>query len=57
METFINRHAARLKAIALVLMLVLPFAFHAAVVQGATILLYALLGMFVLNMLFVMKYG
>jgi hypothetical protein len=57
MLKFINTHAARLKFTALILMLALPFLLHGAVVQGAPILANVLLGLFILNMLFVMKYG
>ena len=57
MEHFLNRHAATLKALALVLMLVIPFLLYVAVVQGPPTLVNVLLGLFILNMLFVIKNG
>ena len=57
MEHFLNKHAAKLKAIALILMLIIPFLLYAAVVQGPPILVNVLLGLFILNMLFIMKNG
>ncbi len=57
MEHFLDKHAAKLKAIALILMLVIPFLLYAAVVQGPPTLVNLLLGLFILNMVFIMKKG
>ena len=57
MEKFFSNHANKLKAAALVLMLAIPFLLYAAASQGSLMLVKMLLGLFIINMLFVMKSG
>ena len=57
MDRFLYKHAVTLKSISLVLMLTIPFLLYAAVVRGTPFMVYMLLGLFILNMLFVMKNG
>lgn len=57
MDRFFKKHAAKLKSIALILMLAIPFLLYTAVVQGPPLLVNMLLGLFVANMLLVLKNG
>ena len=57
MESFLKKHATKLKFAALILMLVVPFLLYTAAVQGSLFQVKMLLGFFMLNMLFVMKNG
>ena len=57
MSRFLKKHAAKLKATALILMLAIPFLLYTAVVQGSPYMTNAFLGLFIANMLFVMKEG
>jgi hypothetical protein len=52
-----KKHAVKMNTIALILMLVLPFGLYAAANQGSPLVVKVLLGLFMLNMLFVMKSG
>lgn len=57
MDRFIKKHGAKLKSGALILMLVIPFILYAAAIQGSLFQVKLFLGLFILNMLFVMKNG
>ena len=57
MDRFFKKHATKLKSTALILMLVIPFLLYAAAIQGSLIQVRLLLGLFILNMLLVMKSG
>jgi hypothetical protein len=55
MNRYLKKHAAKMNTIALILMLVLPFGLYTAANQGSALVVKVLLGLFMLNMLFVMK--
>jgi hypothetical protein len=57
MENFLNKHAAKLKSAALILMLAIPFLLYAAADKGSILQVKILIGCFMLNMLYVMKNG
>lgn len=57
MNRYLKKHAAVMNTIALILMLVLPFGLYAAANQGSQLVVKVLLGLFMLDMLFVMKNG
>ena len=57
MSEFFKKHSARLKAIALTLMLVMPYFFYKAAMNDSTLLLHFFLGVMMANMFFVMKKG
>jgi len=57
MNQFFKKHAAGLKSTALVLMLLIPFLLYTAVLQGSPFMVNMFLGIFIANMLFVMKFG
>lgn len=57
MNQFVKKHATLVNSIALILMLVLPFGLYAVANQGSQLVVKVLLGLFMLNMLFVMKNG
>lgn len=57
MESFLKKHAAKVKFASLMLMLAIPFLLYAAATQGSLFQVKMLLGFFMLNMLFVMKNG
>ena len=54
MVNFMKRHAARLNAIALLLLLVIPFLLYSAATQGSAIGVKILLGLMIATMLIVM---
>jgi len=57
MASFLKNHAMKLKLVALILMLVIPFLLYIAILQGSVLGLNLFLAIFIANMLFVMKYG
>jgi hypothetical protein len=57
MYQFLKKHAAKINFLALILMLVIPFALYMAAIQDSLLLVKSFLGLFILNMLFVMKNG
>jgi len=57
MNNFFKKHASKLKSTSLILMLTIPFLLYAAAVQGSLFQVKLLLGLFIVNMLFVMKNG
>jgi len=57
MTDFLKKHGARLKAIALTLMLIIPFFLYYAADKDALFLINFFIGMMIINMLFVMKKG
>lgn len=57
MTKFFKKHGARLKSIALTLMLIIPYFLYQAAMNDFTRLLNLFLGLMVVNMLFVMKKG
>ena len=57
MDNFLKKHGGRLKAAALVLMLLIPFFLYAAAVQGSAVQLKIFLALMAGNMLFVMLKG
>ena len=57
MQPLLKKHAAKLKFAALILMLAIPFLLYAAADRGSLLTVKILLGIFTLNMLFVMKNG
>ncbi len=57
MADFLKRHGARLKALALILMLIIPFMLYQAAMHGSLVQTNFFLGLMMANMLFVMKKG
>jgi len=57
MYQFLKKNAAKMNFLALILMLVIPFALYMAAIQDSLLLVKSFLGLFILNMLFVMKNG
>ena len=57
METFFKKHAVKIRSAALILMLGIPFLLYAAADQGSLLQVKILLGLFMLNMLYVLKNG
>ncbi len=57
MTEFFKKHSARLKSIALTLMLVIPYFLYQAAMNDSTLLLNFFFGLMIVNMLFVMKKG
>ena len=57
MENFFGKHAGKLKAAALLLMLLIPFLLYAAAVHGSAFQLKLFLALMAGNMLFVMLKG
>ena len=57
MESFLKKHATKLKFAALILMLGIPFLLYAAAANGSVFQVHMLLGFFIVNMLLVMKFG
>lgn len=57
MDTFLKKYASKLKSTALILMLGIPFLLYVAAAHGSLFQVKLLLGLFMLNMLFVMKNG
>jgi hypothetical protein len=55
MERFLKKHATKLKSAALILMLAIPFFLYAAADRGSLFQVKILLGLFMLNMLYVLK--
>jgi uncharacterized RDD family membrane protein YckC len=57
MYKFLKKNAAKMNFLALILMLVIPFALYIAAIQDSLLLVKSFLGLFILNMLFIMKNG
>ena len=57
MENFIRKHSAKLKATALIFMLLIPFLLYAASVHGSVFQVTFFLALMAGNMLFVMIKG
>jgi len=57
MSEFFKKYSARLKAIALNLMLVIPYFFYKAAMNDSMLLLNFFFGLMMANMFFVMKKG
>lgn len=57
MEKFFKKHGEKLKAVALILMLAIPFLLYWAAEQGSSIQVKLYLGLMIATMLFVMKKG
>ncbi len=57
MDNFFKKHALKLKAIALILMLVIPFFLYTAAMQGSIVQIKLLLALMIGTMLFVLKKG
>ncbi len=57
MENFLNKYGEKLKAVALILMLAIPFLLYWAAKQGSSMQVKFYLGLMIATMLFVMKKG
>ena len=57
MYKFLKKHAAKMNFLALILMLVIPFALYIAAIHDSLLLVKSFLGLFIINMLFIMKNG
>ena len=57
MDKFIRKHSGRLKATALILMLLIPFLLYAAALHGSVFQVILFLALMTGNMLFVMIKG
>jgi hypothetical protein len=57
MDKFYQKHHAKLKAIALILLLVIPFFLHTAAMHGSIFQVKLFLALMIGTMLFVMKKG
>jgi hypothetical protein len=57
MEKFLSKHSGKLKAVALIFMLLIPFFLFAAAMQGSAFQLNFFLALMAGNMLFVMING
>ena len=57
MAKFLINHSESLKAVALILMLVIPFLLYRTAMQGSIIWVKVFLGLMIATMLFVMKEG
>ncbi len=57
MDNFIRKHSGTLKAIALILMLLIPFLLYAAALHGSVFQVNLFLALMTGNMLFVMIKG
>ncbi len=57
MDKFYQKHHAKLKAIALILLLVIPFFLHTAAMHGSILQVKLFLALMIGTMLFVMKKG
>ena len=57
MDKFFKKHGEKLKTVALVLMLVIPFFLYSTAMQGSIIRVNVFLGLMIVTMLFVMKKG
>ena len=57
MEKFLEKHGAKLKTTALILMLAIPFLLYAAALYGSVFQVKLFLVLMMGNMLFVMKKG
>lgn len=57
MQRFFKKHTKKLNFAALILMLGIPFLLYAAANQGSLFQVNILLGIFTLNMLYVLKNG
>ncbi len=57
MDNFFEKHGAKLKTIALVLMLVIPFFLYIAAMYGSNFQVKLFLALMIVTMLFVLKKG
>jgi hypothetical protein len=57
MDRFLKRHSIKLKTTALILMLVIPFLLYAAALHGSILQVKLFMGIFIVNLLFVLKNG
>ena len=57
MDNFLKQHSGKLKATALILMLLIPFLLYAAALHGSIFQLKLIMVLMIGNMLFVMKKG
>ena len=57
MNNFFKKHGAKLKTIALIFMLVIPFFLYVAAIYGSNFQVKLFLGLMIGTMLFVMKKG
>ncbi len=57
MNEFLKKYSARLKSLALILMLAIPFMLYQTAMYGSKFQVNLFLGLFMANMLFVMKKG
>jgi hypothetical protein len=57
MDKFFEKHSAKLKATALILMLLIPFLLYAAALHDSIPQVIFFLALMIVNMLFVMKKG
>ena len=55
MDNFLKKHGTKLKTIALILMLGIPFLLYTAAIQGSVIQVKLFLVLMIATMLFVMK--
>jgi len=57
MNNFLRKHSGKLKTMALILMLLIPFLLYAAALHGSVFQLKLFLALMTGNMLFLMKKG
>jgi hypothetical protein len=57
MNEFLKQYSSQLKALALILMLVIPFLLFQTAIHGSIFQVKLILGLYMANMLFVMKKG
>jgi hypothetical protein len=57
MDKFVKKHAEKLNAVALILMLVIPFLLYKTAMQDSIIQVKVFLGLMIATMLYVMKWG
>jgi hypothetical protein len=57
MGKFLNKHSAKLKTTALILMIAIPFLLYTAALHGTAFQVKLFLSLMIGNMLFVMKKG
>ena len=57
MDKFFKKHGEKLKAVALILMLAIPFLLYWTAKQGSSLQVKLFLGLMIATMLFVMKKG
>ena len=57
MDSLLKKYGSALKTTALILMLAIPFLLYVAALHGSILQVKLLMGIFIVNMLFVMKNG